>query len=450
MKWVFLAILLASIWPASSWMRKHPDKLNWLCFLIGFLPFVTGWLHLFAAPISWAEWAGYAKGLEIYAVDAVAIVILVVLRGRLIRPPFVVPMALYFVSSLLATFGAAFPMAAAFYCWQLLRAFAIYLAVANVVAFEFEAVAAILKGLAAGELLECAVAVWQRFGQHVLRTPGTLQSDNELGIASHFVILPFFAIMLGGNRGWLPAIVVLAGLLADALTASRGAVLLALAGLGVVTLFSTFAIFSARKLGIVVSGLAVLAVVAPIAMASFDQRFAQGGNLGLTEDTERLAFKRAAWMMWDDHPGGVGPNNFAVAANMDGYYRRSGAISALGAFSNVHNVYILVLTETGPAGLASYVLMLAMPLVMALRYGAISGRRDPDDPRRDILIGASVTLLIVYIHSTEEWVPIVTSLQYLLAIVFGLVAGLTAEERASKATQRNLLSPSLSARWPQP
>ena len=73
------------------------------------------------------------------------------------------------------------PEASAFYCWQLLRVFVVYLAVANVCAFEFEAVASILKGFAAAEIFECMVAIWQRFGQHVLQTPGTLGSQNELG-----------------------------------------------------------------------------------------------------------------------------------------------------------------------------------------------------------------------------------------------------------------------------
>jgi O-antigen ligase len=142
-------------------------------------------------------------------------------------------------------------------------------------------------------------------------------------------------------------------------------------------------------------------------------------------------------MMLADHPGGVGPNNFAVTANAGGYYDRSGGVSKFGRESNVHNLYLLVWAETGPLGLASFILMLAAPLVMALRYGPF-GRWQAGDPQRDILIGASVTLMIVYIHSTEEWVPIIAELQYLLAIMFGLIAGLTAEERIAKRVRHRL------------
>ena len=425
-----LAILISSIWPASAWLRKNPDKLSWLCFFIGFLPFVTNWLHLLTAPISWF-WVGYTKGLEIYVLDAVAIVILIALRGRIVRPLFVAIMALYFISALVATFEAQVPEAAVFYCWQLLRVFIVYLAVANISSLRFDAVGSMLKGLAFAEILECMVAILQRFGYHILQTPGTMGSQNELGIASHFVILPFFALMLGGRRGWLPPVVVLAGLTTDALTTSRGAVVLGLAGLALVWLFSSLARFSTRKFGIAVLGLVALALVAPLAAASFSKRF-EHSNLGLAEDNERLAFKRAASMMIDDHPGGVGPNNFAFVANMGGYYNRSGpGLSAIGRFSNVHNLYLLILAESGPAGLVSYILMLIVPFIAAVRHGLRSDLWDANDPRRDILIGASVTLLIVAIHSTEEWVMIGAVLEYLLAIMFGLIAGLTDNKKYS-------------------
>jgi len=431
LKWVFLAILIFSIWPASAWLRRNPDKLRWPCFLIGFLPFVTYRFHLLAAPISWV-WVGYTKGLEIHVLDTVAIVILITLRGGIVRLSFIVPMALYFLSALSATFWALSPEAAAFYCWQLLRVFTVYLAVANVCALEFEAAASILKGLATGEILECGVAIWQRFGQHILQTSGTMDSQNELGIASHFVLFPFFALMLGGRRGWLPPLVVFACLATDALTTSRGAVVLGLTGLGLVWLFSSLTRISVRKFSVALLGLTAVALMTPLAIASFDKRFGHS-NLGLGEDPERLAFKRAASMMIADHPWGVGPNNFAFVANVRGYYNHLG-ISNNGRSSNVHNLYVLTLAEVGPAGLASYILILVVPFITAMRYGLRPVYQDADDPRRDILIGASVTLLIVAIHSTEEWVMVVAVLEYLLAILLGFVSGLSIKERTSAVT----------------
>ena len=126
-----------------------------------------------------------------------------------------------------------------------------------------------------------------------------------------------------------------------------------------------------------------------------------------------------------------------MIANVGGYYDRGGGISRAGRSSNVHNLYLLILAETGPLGLASFILMLAAPLVVALRFGLFA-RWQADDPRKDILIGVSVALLIFYIHSTEEWVPITAEMQYLLAIMFGLIVSLTSEQRGSKALRRSL------------
>ena len=248
--------------------------------MIGLLPFVTVWLHLLTAPISWA-WIGYTKGVEIWVLDLVAVVILIFLRGRLTRPPFVIPMALYFLATVIAAFNAQIPEAAFFYCWQLLRVFLIYITVANVCTVEFGAVLAILTALAMGELLQCVTAVWERIGLHVLQTPGTMESQNELGLVSHFVILPFFAIMLGGRRGWLPVVVVPAALITYVLTTSRASVLLGIVGLGLVWLLSSLTKFSPRKFGVVTIGLVAILVMTPLAISSFGERFAQSGEPGI-------------------------------------------------------------------------------------------------------------------------------------------------------------------------
>ena len=58
-----------------------------------------------------------------------------------------------------------------------------------------------------------------------------------------------------------------------------------------------------------ITGLAVLAmaVVVPITISSFHERFASRPIYD-GPDGERLAFERAAKAMWNDHPLGVGAN----------------------------------------------------------------------------------------------------------------------------------------------
>ena len=58
---------------------------------------------------------------------------------------------------------------------------------------------ALLKGMAIGLLVQVPVVLWQRFGLGMLQTPGTTIHQNELGMLSHFVVFPFFALLLYGT-----------------------------------------------------------------------------------------------------------------------------------------------------------------------------------------------------------------------------------------------------------
>src|SRR5258708_24919325 len=105
-------------------------------------------------------------------------------------------------------------------------------------------------------------------------------------------------------------------------------------------------------------------------------------------------------MMVGDHPMGVGANHYVIVANTEGYSDRAGVIPTSGSRgANVHNVYWLVLAETGYVGIAAFLLLLAQPLFMAFRT-AWSHRRDW---RGDVLLGLGVALLAVYVHSLLEW-----------------------------------------------
>ena len=95
-----------------------------------------------------------------------------------------------------------------------------------------------------------------------------------------------------------------------------------------------------------------------------------------------------------------------------------------------------MLAETAIPGLVTYLGFLLFPLAMALRYG-LGAQREPE---RDLLLGLGVTLIMVYIHSWEEWVPITYIVQNFLVINFGLVAALSAKYRVPRASE-SILAP---------
>jgi O-antigen ligase len=324
-------------------------------------------------------------------------------------------MALYFLAALLSALQAEVPLAALFYPIQLARMFLVY-AVATRACADPRVVPALLNGMAAGLLMEAASAIWQRFALGMLQADGTLGHQNLLGLMSHLVVFPFFALLLAGLRGWLPAAVVLAGVLIEVLTASRATLGLAGFGYAAVFMLSALTRWTSRMAMVLLIGLAAIAVVAPLALSNFERRGEAAFN---SSNYERVALEATSAAMLSDHPWGVGANHYVNAANLEGYYSKSN-VAWTSSSANVHNIYWLVAVETGYIGLIAFVLLLLRPLTVAFRCAW----RNRGDKRSDVLFGLGTAILAVYIHSLFEWVFITFQPQYMFALVLGMVAGL--------------------------
>ena len=158
------------------------------------------------------------------------------------------------------------------------------------------------------------------------------------------------------------------------------------------------------------------AVIAPIAVSAIAQR---GASQIEGSSEERVLFETAASMMLASHPLGVGANNFNYIAISEAYLARAG-VGWSDSQATVHNVYWLTLAETGYLGLVAYVNLLLGPLIVALRCGV----RHRRDIRGDLLMGLGVALLLVYLHSFEEWIFVTYRDQYVFVMDIGLIAGL--------------------------
>jgi O-antigen ligase len=271
--------------------------------------------------------------------------------------------------------------------------------------------------MAIGLFMETGLVVWERFGLGTLQTGGTFGHQNLLGMVSHFVIFPFFATLLAGKWVRLSAIVSIAGAVIAVLTASRATVGLDAFGYAAILALSVLRRWTPRKAFVaLVSALAVV-VLAPMATSSFEKRFAQEQQTGTYD--ERDALENTAASMLSDHPAGIGANNYVIVANVDGYNTRAGVAWTSGqAF--VHNVYWLVAVETGYFGILTFLILLLRPLIVAIRCSW----QHRLDYRGDLLLGLSVSLLTVYIHSWFEWIFLTFQVQYMFALTAGSVAGL--------------------------
>jgi O-antigen ligase len=415
-KWVGLIIVLAAVFPLSDWLRRNPSQSPKVWMLLGIMPFLFNVVHLYMAAISWVDWPGYVKGLEFTVMDAVAIALYLSFPTTRAPLPFRLSMALYLLPALLSATVAEVPMAAVFYCWQLVRMFLVYAVVARG-CNDPRVAPSILNGMALGLVMEAGVCIWERFGLGILQAGGTVGHQNLLGMMSHFIVFPFFALLLAGKGGRLPAVVVLAGLIVEVLTTSRATLGLAAFGYAGVFVLSALRQWTPRKARILMIAVAMISVAAPIAFLSFENRFAAEQS---SDYDERAAFKSAAAMMLSDHPLGVGANNYVIAANGGGYNHAAGVASVFGSDSaQVHNIYYLVAAETGYLGLLTFVLLIFRPLSVAF----LCGWRNRADARGDLLLGLGMALLTVYLHSWFEWIFITYPSQYMLTMDVGMVAG---------------------------
>jgi O-antigen ligase len=383
--------------------------------LAGFLPFVLANLHLYCAIDSWAEWPGFVKGAEFSVLDALAIAVHFSLPKARTPLPFRFSMGLYFFASLISTFQAEVPMAAVFYLWQLARMLLLYGAISRACAADSRVAPALLTGMAAALTIQAAAAIWQRFGLHILQASGTVGHQNTLGLMSHFIVFPFFALLLAGQRGRLPFGALLAGGVIEILTASRATLGLACVGYAAVFVLSTARQWTSRKAVTLLIAGVIAAVFLPFALSSIDRR---GEAAMESSNDERVELEAAAAAMLADHPWGVGANEFAMAANVGGYYERAG-VAWTSYDALVHNDYWLVAAETGYFGLIAFVLFLFRPLWVAI----LCGWQCRGDLRGDLLIGLGTALLLVYVHSGFEWIFLTFEPQYLFVMELGMVAG---------------------------
>lgn len=434
MRIIGLLLILLSIPVFIAWLRRYPRQRKWAYLGVGILPFVISAFNLDAAFVTWPAWPGYAKGIVVSLLDTLAIAILVTRRAPLKKLPFLIVFLAYLFAVALSIAVSTLPMSSFFYFFQVTRILLVFVAVASF-AGDPRAIRWLSYGLALGAIFQAAATVDQRLSG-VVQASGTMGHQNLLGLMLHFVTLPLLALLLAGERNKLIMLGVLAALVAVALGASRGTVGFVAIGIVLLLTLSLMRRSTAHKWKMIGLAAVAFAIVAPIAMVSFEERFTVR-PVSEGSDEERLAFERAAKSMWKDHPMGVGANQYVLVANSEGYSARAGVIwNWTSRAANVHNMYLLAAAETGWPGFLTFIALLLIPTIQGLVF-AFRNRRDP---RGEVVLGVSVTFLILGLHSLYEWVFVVYHAQYVFAIGLGIVAGcirqLKIEQRMrSKATK---------------
>ncbi len=434
-----LAILLA--FPLFClWLKQGRRQRLWAYALIGLLPFTVSAWNLDAGLINWSGWPGYAKGAVITLLDSLALAILVTHRSPKAVTPLLGWLLLYIGAAVLSISMSETPMASGFYAFQLVRIVILTVAIARI-SSDAEAIRWIAYGLVAAITIQAAMTILQR-ASGTLQATGTMGHQNLLGFMTHFVLLPLLAMLLGGERSKLIMLGVIAAFVVIIASASRGAVGFSGLGVGILLVLSPLRRTTGHKRRILGFAAVTLAVAAPFAYASLQDRFeAQGTQSGAGE--ERRAFERAANAIWSDHPMGVGANMYIIVGNTKGYSQRAGVNWSSGMSTNVHNAYLLAAAETGWPGLIAFIALFTAPIVAGLRFAFVNRR----DPKGEVALGFTAALIAAAAHNLYEWIIFVYQAQYMFAIALGVIAGLARERHLASA--RKCAAPAVLAHKPQ-
>lgn len=424
---IAVAFIVATI-PFFYALAIHPTRRKYGYILVGSLPFVYNAVNLDSALIDWAFWPGYVKGMIITVMDSLAVAIILSNRNNVRGTKFIGLFWFYIASSTVSVLLSDRWLGSFFYVFQLIKVLLVFVAVVKITQ-DSRSIRWIAVGLAFGAIFQAMVAVDQRLSG-AFQVSGTLGHQNLLGMMLHFVTLPLMALLLAGERSKIMLAGLVAALLTVALGASRGSIGFLAIGMVLLLVLSLMRRPTVTKWRATGTVLVICLLVSPLIIGGMEKRFQSLAENG--EYNERAKFENAASSMWADHPFGVGANQYVIVANTRGYSERAGVTWGGNSRSaNVHHAYLLVAAETGWIGLFGLILLLCWPVIIGIHF-AFKYRRDP---RGDVILGVSASVITVILHNFYEWVFVTQQVQYLFAISIGITAGLI-QKRASPSNAK--------------
>lgn len=425
MKYLGLLLIFALIPLTAALLSSGSAGRRQTAFLFGALPFFSQALHVIVAPISWAYWPGYVKGIELSLTDGMALGILFAMTRNRAAANYLVPFGLLMACALASAPGTSAPTAAVFVAWQILRVAIIYVA-ASRLASDPAVLRAMIGGMVLGLGCSAVIAAVQHL-QGVYQAPGLFVHQNTAGLIAHYVSLPAAALFVADRPARWPLLGLAAAAGVAIFGASRATVGLEAAGLALMIVFAAVFWPTTRSYALLAIGVLGMAVMAPVAYKVLAPRFAAAER---TDYDERAAFTQVAQAMMRDHPGGVGANHYAIVANIQGYSARFKVAPTAGSRSaNVHNAYLLTGAEMGWAALVPFVWL----SLFAALHGIYWCFRSPDRRLALLLLGCSMAQLVVAVHNLFEWIFVTYVVQTIFALNLGAIAALIGQIRVARA-----------------
>lgn len=413
--------------------------------------------------ISDEAYRGTTRGTEIGLVDILALGLalgLAMKPGRTAArglPAGILWFLVYTAFGLPGLVTAEMPSYVFFELMKLSRGLLLFILIYRAIEDE-EQLEQLLRAMIIVLLIQTFVFLKQRYVAHIHRVAGTFDHANVLAMYLYVHAAMVWAYLLGGQKA--PRVRALIGLGGAALgvimALSRGALTLfplaLVVGLGLslrASLFNGgggFRLDMSRLRRIISVALVAMvggAVALAIAFDTLHKRFSKGNERGTLGRLEKNA---VAFAMARDHRLGVGLNNFSHMTLLGYRYRQMYTIGqesyeqreALGLktyHAPVHNLFLLVASETGWASLPPFLIAQLRLLQLALRLA----RRGRTALRQAIGCGAAAMNLSVFAHGILEYQLRVTNIWFAYVTVAAMVAAASRLDRAEKRAPRGAL-----------
>lgn len=259
------------------------------------------------------------------------------------------------------------------------------------------------------------------------RGRGTMGHPNFLG-PYLLTLVPCALGALLYSRGRLlryaALVVLLAGLAGLVSTKSRAPIALIVGGLGLVVVVAV----CERRLSLpsaaagAVLGVTMLAAAAVPFIDAIYERLQGDFSASVTF---RADYNATAVRMWNDAPlVGVGLNNFShmLADYSQHFYHMNKSLQEASrdadvrAMAPVHNVYLLVLSETGVLGLGGFIILLAAAFWRAVRGALVS-----DGAVRGICVGLAAGMVLQWAQQMLDFSLWLDPYWYTMALTIALV-----------------------------
>lgn len=253
--------------------------------------------------------------------------------------------------------------------------------------------------------------IYDRYILSIWRISGTFGHPNNLGFAMNLLIGPLFAVVIENIIPKFKLFFIsslLAAVLMLIFSISRGSITGGLLIIGIITIASIFNRMSWKKFSIIVGFFVLTLLMFIKASDSLMARF----NLEKVDQT-RVEFNDYAIKLWTEHPVlGIGLNNFPYYANR--FEDQN--------FPPAHNIYFLMLAETGILGLFVYLIYYFRFLWIGIySLFKMKGKHPHTQMLKAVTFGATISIFIAAIQLCMEYIWRLSVIMYIVFIITSLI-----------------------------